>query len=182
MSGREHALRLMKQREDLELEIESTRKQLESHKVGRSEPLVTPDGFPRHDIDVATIRQLRVELIRKENDMKALLEEIATSLKSAFPAKSQSRPNTDNTPRPFCEVRSVVSNSLGDQAGIEAGDQIVKFGRTSQMSQLSLELKEHVNNGEPLKIIAWRPTKQETKEFTVHVTKERSLGCHIVPK
>ena len=36
-------------------------------------PLVTPDGFPRSDLDVVTIRLLRIRIIRLRNDDRKVI-------------------------------------------------------------------------------------------------------------
>lgn len=204
MSGREHALSLIKKRETLEREIEETCDLLQSHKVGRNEPLVSPDGYPRHDIDVATVRQLRVQLIRQENDMKALLEQIRNSLTSAFPknnasdsSSSSSSPPTVSTKstgtadtsstthqkdlEPFCEVRSVVSKSIGDNAGLEAGDRIIKFGNATKITELGSEVRSHTTSKLPLAVLLLKNKSNEISTVELNVEEGKSLGCHIVP-
>lgn len=200
MSGREHALALIKQRENLEQEIEETYGLLKSHKVDRNDPLVSPDGYPRHDIDVATVRQLRVQLIRQENDMKALLEQIRNSLTTAFPKNglapsvsvssvfTSSSPVVDASsdshskgPQPFCEVRSVVSNSIGDQAGLAAGDRIVKFGNATKIADLGNEVRSHMHSQSPLVVLVAKNKTEETSTIELKLVEGKSLGCHIVP-
>lgn len=39
-------------------------------------PLVTPDGFPRSDIDVAQVRSTRTQIIRRKNDLKDVMKHL----------------------------------------------------------------------------------------------------------
>lgn len=41
-----------------------------------STPLVTPDGFPRSDIDVAQVMFTRTAIIRRRNDLKDLMKRL----------------------------------------------------------------------------------------------------------
>lgn len=45
-----------------------------------SSPLVDPEGFPRADIDVYTVRHARAALVRLRNDHRAVVEEMARAL------------------------------------------------------------------------------------------------------
>lgn len=50
--------------------------------------LIDPEGFPRADIDVASIRTARVQIIRLRNDLKAVMEEMAALLERGLPKTS----------------------------------------------------------------------------------------------
>lgn len=45
-------------------------------KVDMNTPLVTPDGFPRSDIDVAQVRSVRTQIIRRKNDLKDVMKQL----------------------------------------------------------------------------------------------------------
>lgn len=47
---------------------------------GLGEALVDKDGFPRSDVDIYAVRHARVELIRKQNDLTALVKRIENML------------------------------------------------------------------------------------------------------
>lgn len=42
--------------------------------------LVTPDGFPRSDIDVAQVRATRTQIIRSRNDLKTVMASLEKEL------------------------------------------------------------------------------------------------------
>lgn len=180
MAERDKAVELIKAHDILDKQIEDTRGQLEKLGVGQNESLLTHDGFPRHDIDVSTVRHLRVQLIRQENDMKDLREQIRKSLASALPAKAPTKkPPMPPTSKPFCVVNSVLSGSLGDEAGLQADDQIIKFGDIHKFSELSTEFSRLA--GSTLSIEIYRPLLAKALSLKVGVSPQRSLGCHLIP-
>ena len=197
MSEREAALKLVSERDALEREIFELRDALSSHGVGMEDPLVTSDGFPRHDVDVHAIRNIRVQLIRKQNDMHSLMRDIGAKLQHAFP-KRESRSQTDQStnhsasrpartaaspastftlPKPFAVIRSVVSGALGAEAGLEADDYLVQFGDTKALADLPAELKRF--NGKMLPITILRGG--ELQNLEIFVAPDRALGAHITP-
>lgn len=52
-------------------------------------PLVTSDGFPRSDIDVAQIRSVRTQIIRLKNDLKTAMKDIETQLHLHYAQKDK---------------------------------------------------------------------------------------------
>jgi 26S proteasome non-ATPase regulatory subunit 9 len=51
-----------------------------------SSPLVDPEGFPRADIDVYTVRHARAALVRLRNDHRAVVEEMGRVLQVVYAA------------------------------------------------------------------------------------------------
>ena len=107
--------------------------------------LLTFDGFPRADIDVAQIRTTRARIIRLKNDHKAVMSQLEIAVQEQFaagkaeeaasangiPLRSGTAPSSSAAPvvePPFAKVNSVVPNSPAEQAGLCAGDKVVKFG------------------------------------------------------
>jgi len=121
-------------------------------------PLLTRDGFPRADIDVAqskslyvtsscspltgTVRTTRARIIYLRNDYKELMGIIEKHLHEHFasleegaegPAASfETSELRDSIPetldQPFAKVNSVVENSPAETAGLRSGDLIRNFG------------------------------------------------------
>lgn len=58
----DNANQLIKQKEQIESQIQEYEAILRSHKVGMKTPLVDSDGFPRADIDVYAVRTARSHL------------------------------------------------------------------------------------------------------------------------
>ena len=61
-------------------------------------PLVDPEGFPRADIDVYTVRLARAAIVRLRNDHRAVVEEMGRVLQVVYaPGDSQPLVNGTNT-------------------------------------------------------------------------------------
>jgi 26S proteasome regulatory subunit N4 len=80
MTARQHALTLMSRKEALETELNAQFSILSANQSTMNTPLVDPEGFPRADIDVWAVRHARVRIIEIRNDLKSLVDEIATAL------------------------------------------------------------------------------------------------------
>jgi len=139
---------LQVKKDNLEAEMRALGSVLESHGVDMNTRLLTPDGFPRADLDVAQIRITRSRIVYLRNDYKALMDVIEKHIHEHFarqgqhtlvnePADSQTSTATetlDLLPRyqvldpSFAKVNSVVARSPADSAGLRAGDQIRNFG------------------------------------------------------
>ena len=106
--------------------------------------LTTFDGYPRADIDVAQIRTTRARIIRLKNDYKAVMAKLEVAVQEQFAAakaaedevsarQTQARSaagvssNSAIEP-PFAKVNSVTARSPADQAGLKAGDKVIRFG------------------------------------------------------
>jgi len=136
-------------------------------------PLLTPDGFPRADIDVAQIRTTRARIVRLKNDYKGLMDQIekglhehhanlsTTEQSSAHTLPSRAAPATSGSQStgptsieaPFAKVNSVVNSSPADAAGLKAGDKITKFGYVNWMNHEKLSKVAQVvqqNEGRPI--------------------------------
>ncbi|ELR05029.1 putative 26S proteasome regulatory subunit [Pseudogymnoascus destructans] len=141
---------LQLKKEVMEAELRALGGVLESHGVDMNTNLMTPDGFPRADLDVAQIRTTRSRIIYLKNDYKALMEVIEKAVHADFeflqanplPESDAQREATTNgvhtteAPRscqpvletPFARVNSVVESSPAEEAGLKEGDLIRNFG------------------------------------------------------
>ncbi|KFZ11921.1 hypothetical protein V501_04497 [Pseudogymnoascus sp. VKM F-4519 (FW-2642)] len=141
---------LQLKKESMEAELRALGGVLESHGVDMNTNLMTPDGFPRADLDVAQIRTTRSRIIYLKNDYKALMEVIEKAVHAHFeflqanplPESDEQKPATTNgvhtleaarsrppvLETPFARVNSVVENSPAEAAGLKAGDLIRNFG------------------------------------------------------
>lgn len=57
-----------------------------------SSPLVDPEGFPRADIDVYTVRHARAAIVRLRNDHRAVVEEMGRVLQVVYAAREGEGP------------------------------------------------------------------------------------------
>ena len=104
--------------------------------------LVTFDGYPRADIDVAQIRTTRARIVRLKNDYKALMAKVEVAIQEHFessgdkssaaaPAVQQaaefSMPSSSSIEPPFAKVNAVMPGSPADSAGLKVGDKVTRF-------------------------------------------------------
>lgn len=123
--------------------------------------LLTPDGFPRSDLDVAQIRTTRTRIIYLRNDYKELMNVIEKAVhahfeflqKNPLPESSTSAPQTANgltgsheasaafqaLDAPFAKVNSVVEDSPAAQAGLKPQDLIRNFGYVNRRNHDGLK-------------------------------------------
>jgi 26S proteasome regulatory subunit N4 len=122
---------------------------ISQHGVNMNTSLLTFDGFPRADIDVAQIRTTRARIIRLKNDYKDVMKKVEVAVEEQFAAgkpldsaqssqASRSAPAVDAMVNggsassaiepPFAKVNSVAENSPAEDAGLRAGDKVTKFG------------------------------------------------------
>ncbi|POM72966.1 26S proteasome non-ATPase regulatory subunit [Phytophthora palmivora] len=149
----------VKAKEALETEIEALVAELTSgNNPGVNGPLVDAEGFPRADIDVYRVRQVRHSLALKQTDHKATMEKIERLLPRVFEARSarvqqQQMQETrvdaveqmekletewktklhevkaeERDLLPFAVVESVQRESPAETAGLQPQDQVLRFG------------------------------------------------------
>ncbi|GAA5957849.1 hypothetical protein JCM3765_003786 [Sporobolomyces pararoseus] len=162
-----------------------------------STPLVDPQGFPRSDIDVAAVRNARVEIIRGRNDLKDIEKEMEVLVQEGL-ARGDEETKTakdeeakEERPKestaPFAKVNSVAPDSPAKLAGLEPNDLVISIS--------SIDSTNHEN----LAAVGRLVSQSEGKDLPVVVQRsggKRSvlklvpksgwggrglLGCHIVP-
>ncbi|KAK1752401.1 ras family-domain-containing protein [Echria macrotheca] len=134
---------LQRKKDNVEAELMALGSVLDSHGVDMNTSLLTRDGFPRADIDVAQIRTTRARIIHLRNDYKELMAVIEKHLHEHFASlddgdervaavSADTSTLRDSVPetldRPFAKVNSVVDNSPALTAGLKPGDLIRSFG------------------------------------------------------
>ncbi|TEY86508.1 hypothetical protein BOTCAL_0007g00350 [Botryotinia calthae] len=187
--------------------IEAEIKALSGHGVDMNTRLLTPDGFPRADLDVAQIRTTRSRIIYLKNDHKALMSVIEKHIHEHF-ARLAENPNTEEPvvdevqagrivpsfdepaplDLPFAKVNSVAAGSPADDAGLKAGDTIRNFGYVNHANHDGLKrVGECVQGNEGREVMVKVSRDSGRQELQLSLTPRRNwggrglLGCHILP-
>ena len=160
-------------------------------------PLVTPDGFPRSDLDVVTIRLLRIRIIRLRNDDRKVIhllddrmaQEFATRRESNIEAEEEEL-TTSSTSRyqiPFAQVREVVSGGPAFNSGLKEGDQIIVFDNdihAANNNKLgSLVSRVRLKQNEEIKVDLKRGEERITLKLipSDNWDGQGLLGCRLIP-
>ncbi|ANB12952.1 Nas2p [Sugiyamaella lignohabitans] len=82
-------------------------------------PLVTSDGFPRSDIDVAQIREARSRIIRLKNDLRGIMSQIEAGLVEYF--KQAKDKGTSDIPQIASSSSSSKQSGLSSETNSTSG-------------------------------------------------------------
>ncbi|KAG6001215.1 hypothetical protein E4U43_001384 [Claviceps pusilla] len=191
---------LQREKTGLEQELEALGGILDSQGVNMQTPLITNDGFPRSDIDVAKIRTTRARIIRLKNDYADLMVKIEKHLHERFASldkdnEGDSNPDQagvnavamlpDSEPfyldEPFAKVNTVAANSPADRAGLKQGDMIRSFGYVNRTNHDNLSKRNVFVKVSRASDAAQRQELRLTLTPTRDWGGRGLLGCHIVP-
>ncbi|KAK0745938.1 26S proteasome non-ATPase regulatory subunit 9 [Schizothecium vesticola] len=196
---------LQRRKDNVEAELKALGSVLDSHGVNMNTSLLTPDGFPRADLDVAQIRTTRARIIYLRNDYKELMSVIERHLHEHFanledgdePVEmaagggvSGLTDSVSETLDPaFAKVNTVTPNSPAETAGLKPGDLIRNFGYVNHGNHNNLaRVSECVmgNEGQNILVKVSRPGPS-AQELRLTLVPRRDwggrglLGCHILP-
>jgi 26S proteasome non-ATPase regulatory subunit 9 len=121
---RERANQLMESRSNIEAELEAHFSILKANDVTMETPLIDREGFPRADVDIYAVRGARKRIVELRNDLKAIMEEMATALESIYAlpeangvgSTSSAEEEGGDQPKPFARVDGVAPNSPASDA------------------------------------------------------------------
>ncbi|KAI7788926.1 26s proteasome non-atpase regulatory subunit 9 [Diaporthe eres] len=189
---------LQRSKDNVEAELKALSSVLDSHGVDMHTSLLTPDGFPRADIDVAQIRTARARIIHLRNDYKDLMARIEKHIHEHFaslaegtadadvPAASSSTGDApepalrDYVPEqlgdPFAKINTVAPGSPAASAGLQPGDLIRNFGYVDAANHDQLKkVAECVqgNAGQSVLVKISRPSAAPS---------QRELQLNLVPR
>ncbi|KAF5023603.1 hypothetical protein F66182_4361 [Fusarium sp. NRRL 66182] len=198
---------LQRKKDDIEAELKALGGVLDSHGVDMDTALLTRDGYPRADIDVAQIRTTRARIIHLRNDYAALMAGIEKFLHEHFasldendfaPAAGSSNVQpvlSDSIAAPldppFAKVNTVATGSPAESAGLKAGDEIRNFGYVNRTNHDNLKkVAECVQGNEGNNVfikVSRAEGVAERQELHLTLTPRKDwggrglLGCHILP-
>lgn len=157
-------------------------------------PLLTSDGFPRGDVDVVSIRLIRVKIIRLRNDHRYLLSLLESKLIEQFQSPQQNLPTTiqDSEEKvesniPFAIVEEVISGSPAELAGIKLGDKIVVFDNTihagnhDKLTKVISRVQSNIDKTISIDILRQQNIEQINLTPTNNWPGRGVLGCKILP-
>lgn len=157
-------------------------------------PLVTPDGFPRSDIDVVSIRLIRIKIIRLRNDNKQLLKLLEIKLIEQFESikgneivDTSSQIESTSYNLPFALIKQVIPQGPAYTSGLREGDTIVLFDNDihfhnhENLSQLGKRVKSKVHQDIPIVIFRGSGKLDLILKPTDNWSGQGLLGCHVVP-
>jgi len=116
-----------------------------------TQSLVDLQGFPRNDVDVHQVLIARNNIIRLQNDRKAVTTEIEAELLRFHAAarREHGQPSPPAESAAFAEVDGVAPDSPAAEAGLQRRDRIVKFGHVTSANHRNLAaVGEIVNQSE----------------------------------
>ncbi|KAL0221956.1 hypothetical protein RCL1_001810 [Eukaryota sp. TZLM3-RCL] len=135
--SRESVKALIEEKDRIEERIGTIVSLLETEALGGSltAPLVDIEGYPRSDIDIIQIRELRHELICLRNDLAEKEEQIWLGLHSVLPPESHVSEETETTTQPdvhpIFTISEVQPESPAYTAGLKPGHGVISFGSLS---------------------------------------------------
>ncbi|KAG6363212.1 hypothetical protein INS49_008308 [Diaporthe citri] len=189
---------LQRAKDNVEAELKALSSVLDSHGVDMHTSLLTPDGFPRADID-----DLMAKIEKHIHEHFASLAEGAADADAdATPAAASSSADAGREPAlrdyvpeqlgdPFAKINTVAPGSPAASAGLQPGDLIRNFGYVDAANHDQLKkVAECVqgNAGQSVLVKISRPSAAPSqRELQLTLVPRQGwggrglLGCHILP-
>ncbi|KAJ2783149.1 putative 26S proteasome regulatory subunit [Coemansia interrupta] len=130
---------LVRQKTSLEARLRALDHALAAHGVTRTTPLVDPSGFPRSDLDINSIVDIRRELNYKQNDLGQLMAEIEKALQAVHQQPQPQEKEAERL-RGFARISGVAKGGPAELAGVRDGDVVVRVGGARGFSGVAEEV------------------------------------------
>lgn len=184
---------LMVLKTDIETQLEAYFSVLEQQGIGMDSALVTPDGYPRSDVDILQVTMIRKNVNMLKNDLNHLLQRSHVLLNQHFDnmnvkLNQDARRNNDDQAIqytiPFAFISEVVPGSPSDKADIKVDDKLISIGSVHAANHSKLQNIQMVvmkNEDRPLPVLLLR----EGQILKTSLTPSRNwngrglLGCRI---
>eukprot|EP00644_Phytophthora_capsici_P000587 jgi/Phyca11/130442/e_gw1.93.157.1 len=171
-------------------------------------PLVDAEGFPRADIDVYRVRQLRHTLALKQTDHQLIMKKIELQiqakvvensvktqvdeaaehmqqLETEWKQKLQEVKPEERDLLPFAVVESVQHESPAEMAGLQPHDQVLRFGTADASNHRELAAVRDIvqrNIGSGIRVLVRRQAELLALELTPQTWRGPGvLGCLLQP-
>lgn len=163
--------------------------------------LVSRDGFPRADIDIVSIRLIRVKVIRLKNDYKEVLIELESKMEEEFTRRKaeggekgeEGEPAIDTLPStipqsrpPFAIVRDVATTGPAFKSGLRDGDHVVLFDNVihaanhEKLSGIVTRVRGGIDKKLPVQVLR-NGVSMELELIPSKWEGQGLLGCRLMP-
>jgi len=206
---------LNRQREAIEEELATLTEALGAANMGGvTGALVDREGFPRADVDVHTTRTMRHRLACLNTDHKALMQMLESRLHALHaatagergaggvsaaraepsrappqvaPAAPSPMANGDADSMPsFARIASVTAGGPAAAAGLQAGDELVRYGHLDSTNHDGLRAVARLtgrSEGGAISLAVRRAGETLAISLAPHRWEGPGLlGCHLVPR
>ncbi len=172
-------------------------------KIGRYDPLVDAEGFPRADIDIYNAKNKRHRLAVINTDYRNLMKDIEKEVSKHFENKNEysTTPSFTSMPvvhaeslkaiynesdlLPIAKIDQILQDSPAGVSGLLEGDTLISFGHITKgdqniLSQISQLVGQSINSSITIKIL--RGGSVVSIKLVPKAWGGRGLlGCHLTP-
>ncbi|GAA5903922.1 hypothetical protein JCM6882_001350 [Rhodosporidiobolus microsporus] len=186
--------RLTEVRKGVEAQLDVYFSVLSSNNCTMDTPLVDREGFPRSDIDVASVRTARMWIHRLRNDLKAVMGELEGVVHRGLPRgeDGEGEGETEDAvmeeqegEKAWARVDAVAPGSPADTAGLKRDDLVLSLSSITSANNDNLRAVAALvgrSEGVELELVVRRGAEKVKLRLTPSKWSGRGLlGCHIVP-